>query len=94
MSAAPITPRLAALIGKVCDIAPGIIDGRSRLLGFGLDSVRITELIVLIEEEFAVVLRIQDLNGVQTVDDLARRIERAAAASPPDRDEMRPARES
>lgn len=80
MSAAPTTTRLAGLIGKVCDISPSIVSGHSRLLGFGLDSVRITELIVLIEEEFAVVLRIQDLSGVHTVDDLARRIDRAAAA--------------
>jgi acyl carrier protein len=73
--------RLASLIARVCDLPPHIIDSHSRLLGFGLDSVRITELILLIEEEFGVVLRLQDLQDVQTVADLARLVERASASA-------------
>jgi acyl carrier protein len=92
MNETPTTDRLAVLIGRVCDIPPGIVDRHARLLGFGLDSVRITELIVLIEEEFAVVLRMQDLTGVQTVEDLARRIEHAAASSV--RQQVGPTKES
>jgi acyl carrier protein len=86
MTAGSITARLAELIGEVCDVSPAIIDGHSRLLGFGLDSVRITELIVLIENDFGVALRIQDVTGVQTVEDLARRVERVAGRASADRD--------
>lgn len=71
--------RLAILIGEVCDVPPDRIDQRSRLLAYGLDSVRATELIVLIENEFGVQLQLGELQDVQTVADLRRQVEASLA---------------
>jgi acyl carrier protein len=65
-------------IADVCAVDPGSVQPHSRLLGFGLDSVRLLDLLLAVEDQFAIELSESDpdLIAVETVGDLAALIER------------------
>jgi acyl carrier protein len=69
--AAQVKQRLA----KVCALNPAQITDDARLIEFGLDSLRSMELIVELEEHFAIELDDQAIVRVRTVADLIRLIE-------------------
>jgi acyl carrier protein len=76
-------------IADVCAVDQASIHPHSRLLAFGLDSVRLLDLLLAIEEQFALQLSESDpeLADVETVADLVGLIERRrAGASGPQTD--------
>lgn len=66
------------LISEICEIDKDKVTVTGKLVGFGLDSVRILDLIMAVEEELDIEISENDpeLGGVQTVDDLVGMIER------------------
>ncbi len=69
-------------IADVCAADPAAIQPASRLLAFGLDSVRLLDLLLAVEERFGLALSESDpeLGEVETVADLAALIDRRLAA--------------
>jgi acyl carrier protein len=63
---------LRSLIADTCAVDRGIVKPDGRLAGFGLDSVRLLDLILAIEEAFGIAINESDpaLSQVQTVNDL------------------------
>jgi acyl carrier protein len=70
-----VIKELIPLIADAADQDAGEIKPEARLRGYGIDSVRVVELTVSIEETFGVRVKTQDLAGIHTVRDLARYIE-------------------
>jgi acyl carrier protein len=81
--------KLARLVSDVCGVPPAAIGMSARLRGYGLDSIRASELVVLVEDEFGLQFRLEDLRNVQTLADLTNRVERALAARDVDGDTAR-----
>lgn len=63
--------RIKHLIGEMCAVDPAIINKNARLRGFGVDSVRVMELVLCIEDEFQIRLEREDLSEISTVGELA-----------------------
>jgi len=65
-------------IADVCAVDQAAVQSQSRLLGFGLDSVRLLDLLLAVEERFGLELSESDpeLAVVETVGDLAALIDR------------------
>jgi acyl carrier protein len=63
---------LRSLIADTCAVDRGIVKADGKLAGFGLDSVRLLDLILAIEESFDIVINESDpaLSQVHTVNDL------------------------
>jgi acyl carrier protein len=74
---------VARFIAEVCAVDRASVQPHSSLLAFGLDSVRLLDLLLSIEEQFGLQLSESDpdLAGVETVGDLAALIERRRAAA-------------
>jgi acyl carrier protein len=70
--------RLKGLIAEVCAIDATTIAADAGLRGYGVDSVRLTELMLTIEDEFNVVLMPQHMGHVRTVAQLAAFIDEFA----------------
>jgi acyl carrier protein len=68
--------RLRQLIAESCAVAPELVVPQARLRGYGIDSVRIMDLMLTIEEQFAVRFSPEELDGVRTVGELAAYVER------------------
>ncbi|HWM86962.1 MAG TPA: acyl carrier protein [Kofleriaceae bacterium] len=75
---------LRRFIADVCAVDLSSIHPHSKLLAFGLDSVRLLDLLLAVEEQFGLELNESDpaLAAVETVGDLAELIERRRAAGP------------
>jgi len=73
---------LAQLIAEVCAVAPSSVRPESKLLAFGLDSIRLLDLIMAVEDRFGLQLSESDpeLAAVETVTHLADLIERRRGA--------------
>ena len=67
--------RLRDVIGRVSMVDPASISDNGRLLGFGIDSIRLIELVMNLEEEFSIKIEPEQLFGVSTVRELASHIE-------------------
>lgn len=69
---------LRTLIAETCAVDRNTVRGDGKLVGFGLDSVRLLDLILAIEERFGVEISESDpeLARVETVTDLVTLIER------------------
>jgi acyl carrier protein len=67
--------RLRRLIAESCAVPPDLVVGSARLRGYGIDSVRIMDLMFRLEEDFSVQFNIEELDGIRTVADLAAYIE-------------------
>ena len=76
-------------IAEVCAVDAAAVQPHSRLLAFGLDSVRLLDLLLAVEDAFGLEIGDSDpeLAAVETVGDLVALIERRshAAASPASR---------
>jgi acyl carrier protein len=74
----PVIDSIKRFIGDVCAVDEASIQPGSRLLGFGLDSVRLLDLLLAVEERFGLELSESDpeLADVETVADLVALIER------------------
>jgi len=79
-----IIDSIQRFIADVCAVDPASVRPESRLLGFGLDSVRLLDLLLLVEERFGLPLSESDpdLAEIETVGDLAALIERRRASGP------------
>ncbi len=68
-------------IAEVCAVDHASVRPTSRLLAFGLDSVRLLDLLLAVEEQFGLQISESDpeLVEVETVNDLAALIERRRA---------------
>jgi len=64
-------------------VDPSSICDNARLLGFGIDSIRVIDLVMSIEEEFSIRLEPEQLFGVATVQDLAEHVNALRALSVP-----------
>ena len=67
----------------MCAVDRSVIKPEGKLVGFGLDSVRLLDLIVAVEESFGISINESDpeLARVETVADLIALIERRQAAT-------------
>jgi acyl carrier protein len=70
------------LIVEICAVDKSVVTAQSKLVGFGLDSVRLLDLILAIEDRFGISLNESDpdLVAVQTVGDLVALVQKRAAA--------------
>lgn len=68
--------RIRLLISQVCAVDPGKVSKNARLLAFGIDSVRVLELLLSVEEEFEICLEPAELNDIATVGQLVSYVER------------------
>lgn len=71
----PTLERIRSVVGQVCTVDPSSIPDNARLLAFGVDSIRVIDLVLSLEEEFSVQLEPERLFEVTTVTELARYIE-------------------
>ena len=67
--------QLLPLIAEAADTDAGDVKPDGRLRGYGIDSVRVIELVLSIEETFGVKVKNDDLARIQTVRELARYID-------------------
>jgi acyl carrier protein len=67
--------QLLPLIAEAADADAGDVKPEGRLRGYGIDSVRVVELVLSIEETFGVKVKNDDLARLQTVRDLAKYID-------------------
>ncbi len=67
--------QLLPLTAGAADTDAGDIKPDGRLRGYGIDSVRVVELVLSIEETFGVKVKNDDLARLQTVRELARYID-------------------
>jgi acyl carrier protein len=74
---------IRALIAEICAVDRSQVLSESKLVGFGLDSVRLLDLILAIEDRLAVTINESDpeLAAVQTVGDLVKLVARRQAAA-------------
>lgn len=65
------------LISEICEVDAGIVKSEGTVVGYGLDSVRVLDLIMAVEEELDIEISESDpaLAGVRTVADLAKLID-------------------
>lgn len=63
------------LIAKVCMVDRDTVSGNSRLLAFGIDSIRVFELMMDIEEDFEIQMQPEKLAAISTVKQLAEYVE-------------------
>jgi len=68
--------QIRKLIAQVCLIDAARINKNARLLAFGLDSLRVLELMMRIEDEFELQLEPGQLGDISTVGQLADYVER------------------
>jgi acyl carrier protein len=66
---------IQTLIAQVCMVDRDTVSGNSRLLAFGIDSIRVFELMMDIEEDFEIQMEPEKLAGVTTVKQLAEYVE-------------------
>ena len=72
--------KIAGFITEISDLPAGQVEPDGKLRGYDLDSVRVIDLVVAIEEGFDVTVRNEDLAALKTVTDLADYVERLVAA--------------
>jgi len=66
---------IQSLIAQVCMVDRDTVGGNSRLLAFGIDSIRVFELMMDIEEDFEIQMEPEKLEGITTVKQLAEYVE-------------------
>jgi acyl carrier protein len=68
--------RMRDVIARVCELEPDAISLHARLRGYGIDSIRILDLMMSVEEEFAVELDAEQVIQLSTVQELIDYIDR------------------
>jgi acyl carrier protein len=73
---------IRSLVVEICAVDKAVVTPQSKLVGFGLDSVRLLDLILAIEDRFGISINESDpeLVAVQTVADLVSLVQRRASA--------------
>ena len=73
MSDPELLTTIKLLIAKTCGIEPSRVADDGKLIGYGMDSVRMIELVMTLEDEFGVEISEHDpaLEQVKTVRQLA-----------------------
>ena len=71
----PTLERVRTLIGEVCAVDKSMISKKARLRGYGIDSIRVMELIMFIEDEFHIHLEIEPMAEIATAGELAEYID-------------------
>lgn len=66
-------PKLKSLIAEICDVEEQTIVEKGKLVGYGLDSVRVLDLIMALEDEYGLEIDETDpeLAEISTVKELA-----------------------
>lgn len=74
MTCSPIGQRIRELIADACALEPGEISDGGKLLGYGLDSVRLVEVLAALEDDYDIDLDGEELGmgEIRTVADLIR----------------------
>jgi acyl carrier protein len=67
---------IARLVARASDINPAEVRPEGRLRGYGIDSARVVDLVLDIEEQFGVTVRERDFPSLQTVVELADHVEK------------------
>lgn len=80
MARSDIVATLSGFITEISDLPPGKVTEAGLLCSYDLDSVRVVDLVVAIEDGFDVTVRNEDLAGLKTVADLADYVEKLQAA--------------
>jgi acyl carrier protein len=62
--------RVRVLIAQLGEIDPADVSLPAKLRGFGIDSLRVFDLVMALEEAFAIQIELQDLEKIRTVADL------------------------
>lgn len=72
MTYAPIGPRVKELIAEACALHPAEIRDEAKLLGYGLDSVRLVEMLAVLEHDYDVDMEGEEpsMGQIRTVADL------------------------
>jgi acyl carrier protein len=68
--------RLRQLIADSCAVRGDLIVEKASLRGFGIDSLRVMDLMLTIEGEFGIQFNLEDLDGIHTVGELASYVDR------------------
>ncbi len=71
---------LADLVARKTSVDPGRVQPDSRLIDFGIDSVKAMELVVELEQAFDLAIDDQDLVDMETLGDIAAYVERRLAS--------------
>jgi len=80
VSAKPETVRkIRELVAEASAIDPNDVKAEGQLRGYGLDSARVIDLVVSIEEEFGVSVTEADLPTLHTVAELAEYVQQRLA---------------
>ena len=71
------------LIAETCAVSRDVVKADGKLVGFGVDSVRLLDLILALEERFEIAISESDpeLAAVETVADLVRLVDRRRAGA-------------
>lgn len=80
----PLEPPLhiiTNLVVQMTQIDSSKVRRTSRLIDFGLDSVRAMELIAELEDHYDLSIPDEDVMDIETIDDIARYIDRRRAGS-------------
>lgn len=67
--------RVRRLIAELGEIDPADVSLVAKLRGFGIDSLRVFDLVMALEEEFAIQIELPDLEKVRTVADLVASVD-------------------
>jgi acyl carrier protein len=79
-----VLDRIRHLISQVCMVDATDIGRNARLLAFGIDSIRVIELMMHIEDEFQIHLEPADLGEIVTVGQLADYVEKLCVFEQPE----------
>jgi len=80
----PLTlDKLRILVGQACDVEPSTIQAAARLRGYGVDSIRVIDIMLSIEDVFNVQFELEDLEPIRTIGELAEYIDRLRSKTIP-----------
>jgi acyl carrier protein len=63
--------RIRKVIGRFAEVDPAAVPMQARLRGYGVDSIRVIDLLISIEEEFGIDLDLEEMSRIATVQELA-----------------------
>lgn len=73
---------IVEVMAEVCDTNPELVTPEAHLSGFGIDSVRVLQLVGQLEEDYQITLDLNELNSLATVADLVAFVDRSRGGEP------------
>lgn len=67
---------IVLVMAEVCDTSPDLVTPEAHLSGFGIDSVRVLQLVGQLEDDFHITLNLDAIISLTTVADLVAFVER------------------